>query len=82
MAVNEDCRHYIMQTVGGRTVGGRVVVGSGERIERCRIEANQSLPFACPDGCLFYERRGVSSAGWIQAPKGPDESEPPGSGRT
>ncbi|MGH9129409.1 MAG: hypothetical protein ACRDY2_10725 [Acidimicrobiales bacterium] len=61
MAVNEDCRHYIMQTVGGR----------GERIERCRMGANDSLPFACPQGCLFYERRGVSNAGWVQPPKDP-----------
>ncbi len=56
MAVNEDCRHYIMQTVGS----------GSERIERCRMEANETLPFACPEGCLFYESRGVSNAGWVQ----------------
>lgn len=59
MAVNEDCRHYVMKTVGR----------SADRVERCRVEANQSLPFACPDGCLFYEPRGVSDAGWVQAPR-------------
>lgn len=59
MAVNEDCRHYVMQTVGG----------GSDKIERCRVEANDKLPFACPDGCLFYEARGVSSAGWVQAPR-------------
>lgn len=74
MAVNEDCRHYIMQTVSG----ARGVAGVAERVERCRIEANQSLPFACPDGCLFYERRGVSNAGWIQAPKSPGSNPPAG----
>ncbi|MGH9071570.1 MAG: hypothetical protein ACRDX8_10510 [Acidimicrobiales bacterium] len=82
--MNEDCRHYVMQSVGGqsptrprRVDGGRARSGSGpsgagpvERVERCRIEANQSLPFACPEGCLFYEPRGVSNAGWIQPPKG------------
>jgi len=51
--VNEDCRHYVMQTIAG-----------GDRIERCKIGANQELPFACPPGCLFYEPRRVSSAGW------------------
>ena len=53
MAVNSDCRHYIMQTTS-----------RGDKIERCRVEANQALPFACPDGCVFYEPRKVSGAGW------------------
>lgn len=53
MAVRDDCRHYIMQTVR-----------SGERIERCRLSANESLPFACPDSCVFYERRATWDAGW------------------
>lgn len=53
MAVREDCRHYVMQSVRG-----------GERIERCRLSANEALPFACPEGCLFYERRWTSTAGW------------------
>lgn len=59
MAVNQDCRHYIMQTVPGGT----------DKLERCRVEANRSLPFACPDDCLFQERRGVSTAGWVQGPR-------------
>jgi hypothetical protein len=53
VAVNEDCRHYVMQTVK-----------SGEKLERCRLGANENLPFACPAGCLFYEPRKVSGAGW------------------
>lgn len=53
MGVQADCRHYIMQTVR-----------AGDRLERCRVEANQTLPFACPEGCLFYEPRRVSEAGW------------------
>jgi hypothetical protein len=63
VATNDDCRHYVMQTT--RT---------GERLERCRIEANEALPFACPTGCVFYEPRRVSSAGWqIQPPLDPPE---------
>ena len=51
--VNEDCRHYVMRIHPG-----------GERLERCKVDANEPLPFACPDGCLFYEPRKVSQAGW------------------
>jgi len=60
--VNEDCRHYVMQSTP-----------RGEKLERCKVGANEPLPFACPDRCLFYEPRRVSSAGW-QVPK---EDEPP-----
>ena len=54
MAVNEDCRHYIMQSTR-----------QGEKLQRCRLGANADLPFACPEGCLFYEPRNVSGAGWV-----------------
>ena len=53
MGIREDCRHYI-----GRSTAG------GERIDRCRLEANEQDPFACPEGCLFFEGRRVSDAGW------------------
>ena len=53
MAIQEDCRHYVMQTVR-----------ASERLERCRLGAGQQVPFACPDGCVFYESRKTSSAGW------------------
>jgi len=54
--VREDCRHYV-----GRSTAG------GERVERCRIDANLSDPFRCPEGCLFWEGRRVSGAGWTVA---------------
>ncbi|MHB8437197.1 MAG: hypothetical protein ACYDC0_15235 [Acidimicrobiales bacterium] len=53
MALYDDCSHYVRQTVRGT-----------ERLERCRLGANETLPFACPEGCVFYERRRTSSAGW------------------
>ncbi|MGH9069556.1 MAG: hypothetical protein ACRD0J_18980 [Acidimicrobiales bacterium] len=59
MAVNEDCRHYVMRTVGT----------AADKVERCRVDANRDVPFACPDDCLFYERRGVSDAGWTRPPR-------------
>jgi hypothetical protein len=66
MSVNEDCRHYVMQTTG-----------AGEKLERCRVDANEPLPFACPEGCVFYEPRRVSGAGWQVAP----DPRRPGPGR-
>ena len=58
MAVRDDCRHYV-----GRSTAG------GERIERCRLGANLDDPFACPEGCLFFEPRKVADAGWqVQDP--------------
>jgi hypothetical protein len=62
MAVNTDCRHYVMQTTG-----------RGEKLERCRVEANEQLPFSCPEGCVFYEPRKVSSAGWDVGGRPPQE---------
>jgi hypothetical protein len=64
MAVKADCRHYVMQTTA-----------SGDKIERCRLGANDTLPFACPASCVFYEPRNVSQAGWqVARPR----REPPG----
>jgi hypothetical protein len=62
VSVNADCRHYIMQTTRQQ-----------EKVERCRMNANEPFPFACPDGCLFYEPRKVSQAGWTVRP----QDEPP-----
>ncbi|MGH9300115.1 MAG: hypothetical protein ACRDZT_09375 [Acidimicrobiales bacterium] len=64
MSVMEDCRHYVLQTVR-----------SSDRVERCRLGANEALPFACPEGCVFYERRNTSKAGWRVPP--PDATRPP-----
>ncbi|HML01681.1 MAG TPA: hypothetical protein VEJ21_01910 [Acidimicrobiales bacterium] len=58
MSVKADCRHYVMQTTA-----------RAEKLERCRVEANEQLPFACPEGCVFYEPRRVSDAGWQVAPQ-------------
>lgn len=56
MAVREDCRHYLKRSTP-----------TGEAVERCRINVNQDNPFACPEGCLFFEMRKVDSAGWTTA---------------
>lgn len=46
----------------------------GDKLERCKLGANDPLPFACPEGCVFYEKRRVSSAGW-HVPR-PEEGGP------
>ncbi len=66
MAVEEDCRHYVMQTVRGT-----------EKLERCRLGASTQVPFACPEGCVFFESRRTSSAGWQVAEQDRPDSDPP-----
>lgn len=53
MAVRDDCRHYSTRTLP-----------NGDQVERCRVEAAEAVPFACPEGCLFFEPRAISDAGW------------------
>ncbi len=60
MAVREDCRHYLKRSTP-----------TGEAVERCRLNVNEESPFACPEGCLFFEPRNVSSAGWTQGASEP-----------
>jgi hypothetical protein len=69
MAVCTDCRHYVVRSTS-----------AGDKIQRCRLDANLDDPFACPDGCVFYERRGISAAGWQvgRPPTEPDSTEPGG----
>ncbi|MBW3574172.1 MAG: hypothetical protein KY450_04795 [Actinobacteria bacterium] len=52
MEVRSDCRHYSTRTTGDGVV------------RRCRLGANDAMPFACPDGCLFFESRSITGAGW------------------
>jgi hypothetical protein len=51
MPVRDDCRHYTSRTSP-----------SGEKRETCRLGVNDDLPFACPEGCLFFEQRGMGTA--------------------
>jgi hypothetical protein len=64
VSVKQDCRHYVMQTVR-----------EGERTERCRLGAAETVPFSCPESCVFYERRQVATSGWQVQPRG-DEDAP------
>lgn len=56
MGVRNDCRHYLHRSTP-----------TGEVLQRCRLAVNAE-PFSCPEGCLFFEDRAVSGAGWAQAP--------------
>ena len=53
MAVREDCRHYSSRSVT-----------TAEVVQRCRVDAAELAPFACPDGCLFFEPRSITDTGW------------------
>ncbi len=57
VAVRTDCRHFSSRTTP-----------AGDVVPRCRLGANEEVPFACPDGCLFFEPRHVSDAGWTRDP--------------
>jgi hypothetical protein len=61
MAVRDDCRHYVLRTTA-----------AGDRLEKCRLDAAEPLPFACPEHCIFFEPRTISSAGWTV-----DDPDPP-----
>ncbi len=60
MGVRDDCRHYLLRSAA-----------TGEAVQRCRVGASEDDPFACPEGCLFFEPRSVSAAGWVPAPTEP-----------
>lgn len=61
MGVRGDCRHYSTRTVK-----------DGEVIQRCRVDAAELMPFACPDDCLFFEPRPIGSVGWQAPPSDAD----------
>lgn len=60
MGVRTDCRHYSSRTIA-----------NGDLVQRCRLDAAETVPFACPEGCLFFESRSISEAGWTR--QEPDE---------
>ena len=57
MAVRTDCRHYSSRSVS-----------ADELVQRCRVKSADTMPFACPDGGLFYEPRSITDAGWDRRP--------------
>lgn len=58
--MRQDCRHYFQRSTP-----------TGEAVLRCRVSANTEDPFACPEGCLFFEDRALLGAGWAQPPGSP-----------
>lgn len=65
VSVRLDCRHYSTRTTP-----------TGDTVQRCRVDANEKAPFACPDGCLFFEPRSITNAGWERFERNePDDSE-------
>jgi hypothetical protein len=66
--VRDDCRHYSTRTTA-----------SGDIFQRCRLDANEPMPFACPDHCVFFEPRKLSDQGWLRVDR-PDDDDPPDEG--
>ena len=60
MSVREDCRHYSSRTVG-----------SGDVVQRCKVDFAATAPFACPEDCLFFESRVITDASWRRGPDTP-----------
>ena len=69
MGVRDDCRHYSSRSTA-----------AGDVLQRCRLGVNEEMPFACPEGCLFFEARKISEAGWLRLdrPERRDPPDPPG----
>ena len=61
MGVRKDCRHYSTRSTN-----------AGDLVQRCRVDAAEQTPFACPEDCLFFESRSVSNAGWERFAEGED----------
>lgn len=53
MAVRKDCRHYVERSTSLE-----------EKLQRCRLDVSLLDPFGCPEGCLFFESRTITDAGW------------------
>jgi hypothetical protein len=62
--VRTDCRHYSTRTTG-----------SDEVVQRCRLGMAEDTPFACPDGCLFFESRSITDAGWQRFTQDPEHDD-------
>ncbi len=64
MGVRTDCRHYVERTTSLE-----------EKLQRCRLDVALLDPFACPEGCLFFEARTIADAGWTIEKRRRDEGE-------
>jgi hypothetical protein len=67
MVARHDCRHYSRRTTA-----------AGDALERCKLGMASEFPFDCPDDCLFFEARRISSAGWQRDPTDPPSDPAPG----
>ena len=60
--MRDDCRHYVERTTSLQ-----------EKVQRCRLDVALLDPFACPEGCLFFEARTIADAGWtVEQRRRPD----------
>lgn len=65
--MRRDCRHYFRRTAHGI-----------EAVEGCSLNAAPDAPNSCPANCLYFEKRLLSTAGFVYgslAPEVPDVDE-------
>lgn len=65
--MRRDCRHYYRRTAHGV-----------EAVEGCSLGAAPDAPNDCPANCLYFEKRLLSTAGFVYgslAPEVPDAAE-------
>lgn len=54
MPMRRDCRHYFRRSASG-----------GDGIEGCSLDAAPDAPNACPANCTWFEKRSLSTAGFV-----------------
>ncbi len=57
MGARVDCRHYSSRSLP-----------TGDTVNRCRLDVAETMPFACPEDCLFFEPRPLDDVGWQRPP--------------
>lgn len=65
--MRRDCRHYYRRTAHGVEV-----------VEGCSLDAAPDAPNDCPANCLYFEKRLLSTAGFVYgslAPEVPDADD-------
>ncbi len=64
MAMRTECSHYYVKTAR-----------SGDRVEGCHLGAAPDAPEACPRHCLYFEKRRLSTTGFVYGSLSPERRE-------
>ncbi|MCC7077392.1 MAG: hypothetical protein IT198_09720 [Acidimicrobiia bacterium] len=64
MPMRRDCRHYFRRSAAG-----------GDGTEGCSLDAAPDAPQACPANCTWFEKRQLSTAGFVYGSLAPEPAE-------